>query len=237
MSDCNLLPHWALENWTGKVSRIDLLFLVLLLFLCNCVVVDVHLSLCIHNYRWTTTKLHSNNNNNNTTKRSIYINCSIFLFWLLLLLLCNFVAHLSLCIHNYRWTTTKTKFNSNNNNKKINLHKLLNFQELISPTFQCMTYLSNSWPANEQMQSWPDIVLLLTTRCLYRGVHLSDVLGTSENLNTLCVLCFASQRSFLRKTNNVSLYLNIKYRMKMNAWKWYAARKIYKPLWRTALKE
>ena len=48
---------------------------------------------------------------------------------------------------------------------------------------------------NLKMSSWPDVVLLLITKCLYQG-------GTSENLNTLCVSCFASQRSFLRKTNN-----------------------------------
>ena len=70
----------------------------------------------------------------------------MFLLSLLLLFLCNYVVvvHLSLCIHNYRWTRTKlpsnnknkkkkkkkkkNNNNNNNNNKKINLHKLLNFQ-------------------------------------------------------------------------------------------------------------
>ena len=85
------------------------------------------------------------------------------MFWwsLLLLWLCNYVVlvvvHLSLCIHNYRWTRTKLPTNNknNNNNKKdhINLHKFLNVQELISDV-SC---------------SLPYIVLMLTTRCLYQG--------------------------------------------------------------------
>ena len=32
-----------------------------------------------------------------------------------------------------------------------------------------------------------------------RGVHLSDILGTSENLNTLCILCFAFTEVFSTK--------------------------------------
>ena len=64
-----------------------------------------------------------------------------FLFLALLLLLCN---------DNDRWTITTLNSN-NNNNSNINVHKLLNFQELISPTLECMTYLSNRWPANEQI--------------------------------------------------------------------------------------
>ena len=77
----------------------------------------------------------------------------------------------------------------------------------------------------DQMSSWPDEVLFLATKCLYEGyiwaqvncTQLSTTLGhkmpvpggssdlstkrTSENSNTLCISCFASQRSFLRKTN------------------------------------
>ena len=67
-------------------------------------------------------------------------------------------------------------------------------------------WLSNAFSiAFLKMSSWPDVVLLLTTRCLYWGVHLSDILGTSENLNTLCISCFASQRSFLWKTNEIKI--------------------------------
>ena len=52
------------------------------------------------------------------------------------------------------------------------------------------------------MSRWPDILPFLSSRCLYQGVRLSsDVPGTFENLNTLCISCFASLRSFLRKTN------------------------------------
>ena len=78
------------------------------------------------------------------------------------------------------------------------------------------------------MYRWPDVVLLLTTRCLYQGLHLTvhcilncilqnvkmtlhgTALGhqmpllwgtsASANLNTLCILCFASQWSFLQNT-------------------------------------
>ena len=90
-----------------------------------------------------------------TTERSIYINCSIlnssYLDWcfychycccycviMLLFLLCNYVVvHLSLCIHNYRWTRTKlhSNNNKNNNNKQINLHKLCNL--FVSDLYCC----------------------------------------------------------------------------------------------------
>ena len=81
-------------------------------------------------------------------------------------------------------------------------------------------------PKADQMSSWPDIVPFLATRCLYWGRNLSsgqpdltedhsrlldastggnpsDLIAkrTSEILNTLFVSCFASHRSFLRKTN------------------------------------
>ena len=57
-------------------------------------------------------------------------------------------------------------------------------------------------PKPGQMSSWPYVVLLLATRCLYWGASDLSAKRTHENLNILCVLGFASQRSFLRKTNN-----------------------------------
>ena len=65
-------------------------------------------------------------------------------------------------------------------------------------------YLTKSQPdlKADQMSSWPDVVWLLTTRCLFPGGP-SDLSAkwTSETLNKLCVLGIASQRSFLWKTN------------------------------------
>ena len=82
---------------------------------------------------------------------------------------------------------------------------------------------------NELRLTGPNLVLLLATRCLYWGyiwapvnwTQLSTTLGhrmplqggpsdlstkrTSENLNTLCVSCFASQKSFLQKSKQFLL--------------------------------
>ena len=115
------LLNSALENWTGNVSRLIFLFVMLL---CNYVVV-VPLSLCIDNDRWTTRQLH---NSNNKINKKIIVHKLFNLFVLtILLVLCNFVfvafVHLSLCIHNYRYNN-----NNHNNNKTINLHKFLNVQ-------------------------------------------------------------------------------------------------------------
>ena len=59
------------------------------------------------------------------------------------------------------------------------------------------------WRGTFELRSTgPNLVPVLATRCLYWG-YTSDLSAkrTSENLNTLCISCFASQRSFLRKTN------------------------------------
>ena len=50
------------------------------------------------------------------------------------------VVHLSLCIHNYRWTTTKLHSNNNNNSKEINLHKLFNLFVLIILCCYCVIF-------------------------------------------------------------------------------------------------
>ena len=56
-------------------------------------------------------------------------------------------------------------------------------------------------------------------RCLYQGDP-SDLSAerSSENLNTLCISCFASQRSFLQKTNQKCL---ICHKLKLQAWMEY----------------
>ena len=51
------------------------------------------------------------------------------------------------------------------------------------------------------------LVLLLATRCLYWGLSDLSAKRTSENLKTLCISCFASQRSFLWKTNKSSIFM------------------------------
>ena len=55
---------------------------------------------------------------------------------------------------------------------------------------------------SELRSTGPKLVPLLAMRCLYQGGP-SDLSArrTSENLNTLGVLGLASQRSFLRRTN------------------------------------
>ena len=52
------------------------------------------------------------------------------------------------------------------------------------------------------MSRWPYVVLLLATGCLYWG-------DKSAFLNTLDVLCFASQSSFLQKTNQCCNWGNL----------------------------
>ena len=84
------LLNWAMENWTGNVSRLIFVFsLFLLLFIYNCASTITNEQ---QNYTVTTTITTT------TTKRSIYINCSIFklisrlIFLFSLLLLFNFVV-------------------------------------------------------------------------------------------------------------------------------------------------
>ena len=91
----------------------------------------------------------------------------MFLLSLLLLLLCDnvvvLVVHLSLCIHNYRWTTTKLPSNNkNNNNKQINLHKLCNLFVVMSIVVTVMLLLflfscnccSTITDAQQEQEQW-----------------------------------------------------------------------------------
>ena len=163
----------------------------------------------------------------------MYINCSIFFtdccccsFCILLLFICN---HTSTITDEQQQHSTVTITTTTKRSVYINC------LELIPPTLECMTYLSSSSRANEQMahvkltwcstalehqmplvggmsdcqlasqssrlhllkmSSWPyawlymsslpDIVLLLTTRCLYLGVHLIKIY-----LNVICLLNWA----------------------------------------------
>ena len=133
---------------------------------------------------------------------------------------------------------------NNNNNKvttttkQINLHKLLNLQELRSPRNIPMSNL----PLQELNMKWAEKCkghltwcstalghqmpvpggVYLTVHCILNcilqnvkmtlcstalGYQMPLLGGTSawENLNTLCILCFASQRTFLWKANKKML--------------------------------
>ena len=57
----------------------------------------------------------------------------------------------------------------------------------------CRGGRSASWSAIKSSNSTNVKLPFLPTRCLYQGV---DLLVDLPNLNTLCVSCFASQRSF-----------------------------------------
>ena len=78
-------------------------------------------------------------------------------------------------------TTTTTTTQSN-------LHKLHSVQELIFPIQQ----LNVKWDGGKTlchhdpkpMSSWPDIMLLLVTRCHYQGVNLSCMNTSSENMSS-----------------------------------------------------
>ena len=64
-----------------------------------------------------------------------------------------------------------------------------------------LTQCHPDWKDN-QMSRWPDIVLLLATRCLYcRGTSDLSAKRTSKNLNSLWVYALL-HRSFLQRTNN-----------------------------------
>ena len=125
---------WVIYNWTENGCWLIFLFFFLLCFMYYFAAVattQLHSNMCLlhHFVVVATTQLHSNNNHSNT-KINVHkllnfqslISGLMFLLSLLLLSPCNYIVlaiiHLSLCIHNYRWTRTKLHSNNNNNNKK-----------------------------------------------------------------------------------------------------------------------
>ena len=201
-------------------------FFMLLLLLCNYVVV-VHLSLYIHIYRWTTTKLPSNNKKNNNKKINLH---KLFNPFLLMIRVCYCVILLLLFLFICSCGSTITDEQQQH-------------ETVTTTTSDLSTAFSIAFCI---MSSWPEVVLLLATRCPYEGVHLTvhclcncipqhvkmTLCGTalghqmpllggtsaSKNLNTLCISCFASQMSVLRKTNNKCVYTKVVMTSQFKSW-------------------
>ena len=113
------LLNCALENLTGNLSRMIVLFSVFLLLQYNCVVV-VHMSLCIHNYRWTTMKLHSNNNkhNNNNEMINLHKFFNVFVLIIVVLTVSFCFCCSSVIVHPQLQLNNKTTLHNNKNNNK-----------------------------------------------------------------------------------------------------------------------
>ena len=115
----------------------------------------------------------------------------------------NTQLHSNMCLMYHFFVVATTQLHSNNNNTKINLHKLLNFQSLISGLMFLLLLLllynyvvlvvfhlslcihnyrwtrtklpSKNKNNNNNNKKIKYVVLLLATRCLYWGEHLTVI--------------------------------------------------------------